>query len=538
MLPGWQGKTLVLGLLGFAATAFIITITLSAADATAHIVENPLVPESWHHHRVLVTVVLLSLLGGLFLKGFKEAIGVSFFIVVIYLSLSAAILVNGIYQIACHPDLANLWSTHLFKEYQNPAVMLGMSTLMFPKLALGLSGFETGVAVMPLVKGDPTDTPEAPTGRIRNAKRLLKTAGLIMSVFLIASSIVTTLLIPAQLYQPGGKANGRALAYLAHQNLGDGFGTAYDFSTILILWFAGASAIAGLLTLVPKYLPRYGMAPGWASAIRPLVVFFWLVAVVVTWMFKADVDAQAAAYATGVLVLITSAAIAATISIWNTMPKRRALFVTISFIFIYTSFANVSEAPEGVQIALFFITAILIASLLSRALRSTELRVDGVHMDDKALEFINASLSNFMGEIRLLPHRSGMKDLRLKEERSRHIHSIQKNEGDFIFVEVTLSDSSEFSHELLEVRGVEENGFKILRCSSPAIPNAIAALLLEIQRRTGKIPHAYFGWTEGHPVAYTLKYIFLGEGETALITREILRLIEPDEDNRPYVHVV
>src|SRR5271170_5937392 len=89
MLPGWQGKVLVLILLGFAATAFIITITLSAADATAHIVENPIIPESWHNHRIEVTLLLLGLLGALFLKGFREAIGLSFFIVVAYLGLSA-----------------------------------------------------------------------------------------------------------------------------------------------------------------------------------------------------------------------------------------------------------------------------------------------------------------------------------------------------------------------------------------------------------------------------------------------------------------
>lgn len=537
MLPGWQGKTLVLFLLGFAATAFIITITLSAADATAHIVENPIVPESWHNQRIAVTLILLAMLGGLFLKGFREAIGLSFFIVWAYLGLSAVILANGLYQLSCHPQLICDWQAHLFREYQSPPMMVGVSMLLFPKLALGLSGFETGVAVMPLVKGDPTDTIESPAGRIRNARTLLITAGMIMSVFLVTSSIVTTLLIPAPLFQEGGQANGRALAYLAHTNLGHVFGTVYDFSTILILWFAGASAIAGLLSLVPKYLPRYGMAPSWAAAIRPLVVFFTSVAFGVTILFRADVDAQAAAYATGVLVLITSAAIAATISVWRKIPSLRAYYLVVSFIFIYTSFANMSERPEGVHIALFFITAILIASVLSRAIRSTELRVDKVHMDEKALEFIDFARKNHWGEIRVLPHRRGMRDFKQKEERSRRVHSIQSDEGDFIFLEVELSDSSEFYDDLLEVTGHEEGGYRILRCSSLAVPNAIAAILLDIRNRTGMTPHAYFGWSEGHPIAHTLKYIFLGEGETAMVTREILRSAESHEARRPLVHV-
>ena len=538
MLPGWQGKTLVLFLLGFAATAFIITITLSAADATAHIVENPLVaPLGWQNHRVEVTTVLLALLGGLFLKGFREAIGVSFFIVVAYLGLSAVILIQAGYHIAFHPELLATWKANLFTEYQSPLTMLGVSALLFPKLALGLSGFETGVAVMPLVKGDATDTPAEPKGRIRNARYLLITAGVIMSVYLVASSIITTLLIPAPLFEIGGEANGRALAYLAHSRLGPIFGTCYDVSTILILWFAGASAIAGLLSLVPKYLPRYGMAPSWSVAIRPLVVFFTAVAFGVTVMFKADVDAQAAAYATGVLVLITSAAVAATIYIWDKAKPWRTFFMIVTAIFIYTAFDNMSERPEGVEIAMFFIAAILLASVLSRFIRSTELRVESVIWDAAGKQFIDQALHSHWGEIRLLPHRSGMLDLRQKEERSRKIHSIQAEEGDFIFLEVDLTDSSDFLNECLSITGHEVGKYKILRCSSPAIPNAIAAILLDIRNSTGKTPHAYFGWAEGHPIMHTLKYIFLGEGETAMVTREILRSVELDDNRRPVIHV-
>jgi hypothetical protein len=537
MLPGWLGKTLVLALLGFAATAFIITITLSAADATAHIVENPIVPETWRHHRVEVTFVLIAMLGALFLRGFNEAIGLSVVIVAVYLGLSSVIMVNGISHLISEPHLWTDWTSLLFKQYRSLGVMFGLSLLMFPKLALGLSGFETGVAVLPLVKGDPSDTAEVPSGRIRNGQFLLVTAGLIMSCFLIPSSIVTTLLIPAPLFHEGGEANGRALAYLAHKNLGDMFGTAYDISTIFILWFAGASAIAGLLSLVPKYLPRYGMAPSWASAVRPLVVFFTTVAFGVTYLFKAGVDEQAGAYATGVLVLITSAAIAATITIWPRSPKLRAYFVTVCFIFVYTCFANMSERPEGVQIALFFIGSVLVASLLSRAIRATELRVEAVDFDPRARSFIDEALRSKQGEVRLLAHRSGMRDLRQKEHRSRIVHSISAEEGDFIFLEVALSDASEFSEDLLEVTGHEENGYKILRCDSPAVPNAIAAILLEIRERTKAIPHIYFDWTQGHPVEHTIKYIFLGEGETATLTREIIRGVEPYEERRPVVHV-
>ncbi|HEY9677404.1 MAG TPA: hypothetical protein V6C76_05320 [Drouetiella sp.] len=539
LLPGWRGKAVVLSLLGFAATAFIITITLSAADATAHLIQNPIVPEWLHHHdRIGVTLVLLTILGGVFLIGFREAIGVSFIIVVAYLSLNAVILVKCGQLLFANPEYFQGWQFNLVNNeasHGSPWLILATSLLLFPKLALGLSGFETGVAVMPLVKGDPTDTHENPAGRIRNTKFLLSTAALIMCVFLVSSSIATTLMIKAAEFKEGGSANGRALAYLAHKHLGDVFGTVYDFSSILILWFAGASAIAGLLSLVPRYLPRFGMAPEWAAATRPLVVFFTAVAFLVTFIFKADVDAQAGAYATGVLVLITSAAVAGTLTVWKRKPVLRYGYLLIALIFIYTTIVNCVERPEGVHIALFFIATIFMASVISRALRSVELRVHEVCIDATAKKFIDEAAET--GSIKILAHRPGGTDYAEKEAESRETHSIQKEEGDFIFLEVSLGDASDFASDCLNVYGYEVDGFHVLRCTSPAIPNAIAALLLHFRDKTGIIPHAYFGWTEGNPIGYIFKYIFFGEGETAPVCREILRELENKPNRRPKVHV-
>lgn len=168
LLSWWQGKLLVLCLLGFVATDFIITITLSAADATAHIIENPLVPQFLHNQVIAITLVLVTLLAAVFLKGFQEAIGIAVFLVSAYLLLNLITISVGAYQILQNPAVFSNWQKALFATHGNPFVMLGVSALLFPKLALGLSGFETGVAVMPLVQGKSGDTEKNPKGRIRN----------------------------------------------------------------------------------------------------------------------------------------------------------------------------------------------------------------------------------------------------------------------------------------------------------------------------------------------------------------------------------
>jgi hypothetical protein len=159
LLSFWKGKVLVLCLLGFVATGWLVTITLSAADAAVHVIENPLVPSLLHDREVLVTLVLVALLGAIFLKGFEEAIGIANFIVGAYLILNLLVVGVGFYEIATHPQKVVSWQDALFANYGNPLLMLGASLLVFPRLTLGLSGFETGVGMMPLVRGGEGDDP-------------------------------------------------------------------------------------------------------------------------------------------------------------------------------------------------------------------------------------------------------------------------------------------------------------------------------------------------------------------------------------------
>jgi hypothetical protein len=533
LLPRWKGKAFVLCLLGFAATDFVITITLSAADATAHIVGNPFVPRSLNHP-IALTMMLLALLCAVFLKGFKEAIGLAVILVFIYLGLNVVTIGAALAHVIGQPVVIPEWRDTIYRQHGSTIAMVGIALLLFPKLALGLSGFETGVAVMPLVKGDRNDDPQWPRGRIRNTKKLLRTAALIMSVLLIGSSVVTTLLIPPAEFNDGGQASGRALAYLAHRYLGETFGTIYDISTISILWFAGASAMAGLLNLVPRYLPRYGMAPEWAKATRPLVVLFGFITFLITYLFDANVEAQGGAYATGVLVLMTSAAVAVTLHLRHARRQFYA-FASITIVFIYTTLLNIYERPEGIKIASWFIATIIVTSMVSRVLRSTELRIHSVEADPTAESFIAEA---GQAPVRILAIRPGLGRREAYENKmreARESHHLPENQP-VLFLEVSPGDVSDFSGTL-KVSGVAVDGYHVLRSTSPAIPNAIAALLLYVRDKTGQIPHAYFGWTEGNPVVYLLKFLAFGEGDTAPVTREVLRQTESDPQRRPRIHV-
>jgi hypothetical protein len=534
LLPRWTGKLLVLAVLGFAATDFMITMTLSAADATAHAAENPYAPRVIHDHPVLATMALLALLAVVFLMGFNEAIAVAVALVAGYLLANVVVIAFSLADLAQHPEVLNNWRHLADARSSSPFALVGFALLVFPKLALGLSGFETGVVVMPQLRSAPGDAEDQPRGRIRGTHRLLTTAACIMSLLLVASSVVTTMLIPAKEFRPGGNANGRALAYLAHAELGRLFGTAYDLITIAILWFAGASAMAGLLNLVPRYLPRYGMAPNWARAIRPLVLVFTAIAFGVTAIFRASVDRQGGAYATGVLVLITSAAVAVAIAARRHGDRGAAAFAVIAAVFVYTTVVNMIERPEGVKIAACFILGILALSFASRAVRSFELRVADVEFDPLAWKFI----TDVDGPLHIIANEPDQRDRREYADKERQIRlaaHIPRKER-VLFLEVTITDPSEFFTDV-RIVGEERFGYRILRVSSANIANTIAAVLLAIRDRTGTIPHVYFNWTEGNPLVHLLRFLFLGQGEIAPVTREVLREAEPDPELRPIVHV-
>jgi hypothetical protein len=522
LLPGWTGKILVLVLLGFAATDFVITMTLSAADAARHAIANPYLHPFAGDSRMRVTLGLLVLLAIVFLKGFREAIRVADYVAIPYLVLNGVVLLWCGWKILLHPELFSHWHAALFSTHADWTAIFIASALVFPKLALGLSGFETGVSVMPLVSGaGPGKSEETIPGRIAATRKLLVTAALIMSVLLLVSSFVTGALIPESAYRVGGPADGRAIAYLAHLYLGNAFGTVYDVSTILILWFAGASAMAGLLNLIPRYLPRFGMAPDWVAYQRPLVLVLLTVDVVVTLVFRASVSAQGGAYATGVLVLMLSAAVAVTISLWRESSVRKPLtlllpfyFLLVAMVFVYTAIANVVERPDGAIIASIFIFLLLTASALSRILRSTEMRVSQATFLDQQSAEVWKTISG--KKVNLIPHHMATPEHRaLLKQKVREHYRI---EGPLAFLHVNLLDNrSEFLAPLRLQVFQEDDHIVIEAFGAVAIANSIA-YISELLDPISIV----LGLTHRTLMKQSLQYLLFGEGDTGLLVYSVL----------------
>ena len=171
-------------------------------------------------------------------------------------------------------------------------------------------------------------------------------------------------------------------------------------------------------------------------------------------------------------------------------------------------------------------------------MRSTEVRIEGVEYDEGALEFVSDAAGR--QSLRIIASRPEHR------RRRRSTRASSRRRGDRITCRRRDSSCSwrvapgrrvGFLATCCRCSGVDVGGFRVLRCTSPAIPNAIAGLLLDLRDRTDSIPHAYFGWTEGNPIAYLLKFLAFGEGDTAPVCREVLRKAEPDPERRPRIHV-
>lgn len=593
LVPGWPGKLLVLSLLAFVATDYVVTQNLSIADAAEHIRGNPLFrehvdpfldrdwhPEQWSSHpwwqriiqildRQLVVTLLLTT-ATLALWAFWQSgsprvfLRVATVVVIAYLVMNLIVLTSAVSFLAGPgQSLFHHWWSNAQIDLREEVGMAGplaigkllrLALVSFPYVALGLSGFELSMAVTPLVSGDARDSPDHPHGRIRNMRKLLVAAACVMAPALLAGVSVTAMLVPPAALGNGGPAMHRALAYLAHGGrLMDGssgtslggwfgpvFGTLYDLSTVCILCLAGACVAIALRDYVPESLKRFGMELDWAHRLGGKMRFFNLIILAVAVLFRAHISALQWAYATSMLVLLCGASLAALVALrqcdnrwyWKWLTVYPATF-NLSF-FLFMALLTLVISRAGLEIAAAFGVGIFGTSLLSRWIRSTELRFSGFEfVDDESRERWERCCAH---EFQILvPHRPGIHSRVEKDRAIRDLHRIHANVP-IILIEAELGDTSNFMQRPL-VQVTKEDGFELIQVSRcVSVAHVLASIALSMCA-VGHPPELHFGWSNESPLAANLNFLLFGEGNIPWMVRELLRKAEPDPERRPGVIV-
>jgi hypothetical protein len=274
----------------------------------------------------------------------------------------------------------------------------------------------------------------------------------------------------------------------------------------------------------------------WTQRWGVLLGLFALVNLAVTLYFRAEVNNQRSAYATGVLVLMSNAALATVIARRQRTAKGHGGwpwgYILIALVFLATTMAVVVSSPSGLLIAFGFIVTILSSSILARAVRSDELRTVGFEFVDEKSKFLWDSLR--MADFPLLvPHRPGRHEREFKEKTIRLDHQLDPD-ADLVILEAEVDDPSNF-YQSLRIEVFREGNLIIIkatRCVSLA--HAIAAIALEMSRYS-KPPGVHFGWSELGLLASSWSYFAFGEGNIPWKVRELILQAEPDPTKRPRV---
>jgi hypothetical protein len=594
--PGWRGKLLVLTMLGFAAADFVITRSLSLADAAIHLIHNPhglrllarwplpllneehqlWPPLEYLLHRLAeprVTVTLgLSVISFGIWQVLKRGITRRILIVTTaavscYLILSALVVLSALAYIAQHSEVWQAWLNVIFAAPQAirdaatqsdsawPWVWLRIFLWSFPQMALGLSGFEMIMNVVPRVSGGANEQSGTPAARIRNTRKLMVTAASIMAIYLMSAVLVTTLLVPEAQMRPGGAATHRALAYLAHGSplagggtasginslFGDNFGDLYDLSSAFILCLAGLSVTLGLQNLLPHYLNRLGMDVTWAGKSAVIMHLLNVIILLITVVYRASPSLQQWAYATSVLVLLAGAALAMMKDLQQNAARspKRILLIVLSAgaggFFLAMTGLTMLINQSGLTIALCFVVAILISSFVSRWIRCTELRFEGFQFVDEASRERWTQLCQSETRI-LVPHRPGLISLAEKCHALRREHRLDLATP-IIFIEVVLGDPSNFYHKPL--MKIERDGdLEVIRVSHcVSVSHVLAAICLELAEGNQLPPEIIFGWSNEPPLAANLNFLLLGEGNIPWMVKELVRHAMPDPAHQPRIRI-
>jgi hypothetical protein len=593
-IPGWHGKLVVLTLLGFVAADFVITRSLSVADAAVHLIHNPhgqrlleRLPDglSIDDHRLwppleYVLKVLIepqvAITLGLSIVSFgawqllKRGVTPRILLVAsgavcCYLALLTLVIASAIVYIARHPDVLRTWLDAIFvtRQFDGGPILppsyawlwawLGMALWTFPQMALGLSGFEMILTIVPQVSAGNGQEPGTAAGRARNARKLMLAAATIMAVYLLSAVFVTTLLVPRSALMPDGAAEHRALAYMAHGSplvdevtgtalnplFGHRFGDLFDVSTAVILCLAGASVTMGLQNMLPHYLNRLGMEVSWAGRVGVILLVLNVVVLVVTVVFQASPSSQQWAYATSVLVLLAGAALAAAKDLRQFAKRgpKRMLLVALSagasgFFLVMTGLTALIN-HSGLTIAMAFVVAIFVSSFVSRWIRSTELRFEGFDFADEAVRRRWGEMCRSGPKV-LVPHRPGLYSLAQKSRELQRDYRLDPATP-VVFIEAVLGDPSNF-YQRPFMRIEHEAALEVIRVSRcVSISHVLAAICLELCRDGGDPPEIIFGWSNESPLAANMNFLLLGEGNIPWMVKELVRKAMPTSGRQPRI---
>ncbi len=566
-ISGWRGKFLILVMMGFVAADFIITRSLSTSDAAVHLLANPhfqnlvndrapmveslqpYVGNWWldalrpYWNRQVGVTMLLSILGMafwfFFASGFtRRVLWFAAIVVAVYLAATGYLVGRVAWEVWDHQEI---WQDWWLKANQHSAAKAEGITLMilfiFPQLALGISGFELCMTTPPLIEGGAGDEAVQQRRRIIRSRWMMLALTLIMAVFLITTTLATTLMIPEAKFTTENEARHRALAFLAHGTpFPSWFGSFYDIITAVILCLAGVSVTIGLRDLVPGYLHRLGMEMTWARKYGIFLLMCNAIILLATLVFKASVEAQEGAYATSVLVLLAGANLAAAADIRQRFKLVWAIlslpFVAGLLFFVSMACLIVWRQPGGLILSSAFLALVFLTSFWSRWRRSLELRFTGFKYADEATEQRWKSMVDLEYQI-LVPHRPGHMSVWKKDEVIRERFRIGADVP-IIFIEVVLGDTSEFEHVPL-MRIDKENDKEIIRVSKcSSVSHVMAAIALEFSK-FGRPPEVIFGWSNESPLAANLNFLFMGQGNVPWMVQELIRRAEPSEAKRPRV---
>jgi hypothetical protein len=481
----------------------------------------------------------------------------------VYLVLTAVVVAAGLSHLAGRSDLVDAWWRTVREKTNGPAPdsasvtdwlpLLFAVVILFPNLALGMSGYELALTGMPLVRGGRGDDPARPAGRIRRTRFMLLTLAGLMAVYLLSTTFVTTLLIPADAFTTDGRAANRALAYLAHGGavtsggelspaFGPAFGAAYDLTAVVVLTLAGVTVLIATRDLIPPYLCRLGMEWEWARRVGVMMYLFAALKIAVTVVYKADVDAQRGAYLTGVLALFTAAGFTGFADVlhrrdggrWWRLVVLGPLFLG-AFVAFAASFCTIVwTKPDGLVLALFFVILLLGTSMITRFFRSTELRVEGFTFADDGSKALWDELvrNDYPMLVPLRPNGHGPVQ---KENEIRKLHRVPDHYP-LVFLRAELGDASDF-YQRPVIRVCREGGrvvVDITRCAS--VPHTLAAAAIEISK-AGVVPEIHFGWSAENPLTANLHFVLFGHGNVPWLVHTLIRAAELPADKMPRVLV-